>query len=236
VTPWQRASLVTAVFAAGPAILVGVVVLLLAGWIAGLIAVLVVGVGLALWVRLGGDRRVLATLHGHDADPVTDARLWNLAEGLSINAGVRQPRLLVVDSPALNAMAAGGRPGRAVVAVTSGLLTELERIELEAVLAAELMQIRRQETVPATVLVATFGLGRRLALPADWDAQVDQAAVTLTRYPPALAAALEKLETKGAAVSGQAGSTAHLWFVDPTDGTGRGRLTTRERIEALREL
>ena len=136
---------------------------------------------------------------------MTDARLWNLAEGLSISAGVRQPRLLVVDSPALNAMAAGGRPGRAVVAVTSGLLAELERIELEAVLA------ERADADPPTRDGAGDRAGGHVRpRPAPGptrgrDAQVDQAAVALTRYPPALAAALEKLEAKGAAVAGQAG-------------------------------
>ena len=43
-------------------------------------------------------------------------------EGLSIGAGVRQPRLRVIDSPGLNALAAGTTPGRSVVAVTSGAL------------------------------------------------------------------------------------------------------------------
>ncbi len=117
-------------------------------------------------------------------------------------------------------MAAGIRPDQAVVGVTAGLLTELDRIELEAVLAEELIQIRRRETLPATVLVATFGVGRALALPADRDAQVDQAAVALTRYPPALASALEKLDAKGAAVTGQPASLAHLWLADPSPTAG----------------
>jgi Zn-dependent protease with chaperone function len=88
------------------------------------------------------------------------------------------------------------------------------------------------------VLAATFGLGRALALAVDRDAQADQAAVALTRYPPALAAALEKVDAKGAGVSGQPASLAHLWLADPRPDavTGRGRLPIRERIEALREL
>ena len=181
-----------------------------------IVVLVVVAVVLAAWARFGGDRRVLASIGGRDADPVRDARLFNLAEGLSISAGVRQPRLMVIDSPGLNAMAAGSRPGRSVVGVTSGLLSELDRIELEAVLAEELIQIRRHETLPATVLVATLGVGRAIALPGDRDAQVDLAAVALTRYPPALAAALEKVDAKGAAVSGQAATTAHLWLADPS--------------------
>ena len=188
----------------------------------------VIGVTLAAWARFAGDRRVLAAVGGRDADPVSDARLWNLAEGLSISAGLRQPRLRVIDSPGLNAMAAGTRADRAIVGVTSGLLAELDRIELEAVLAEELIQIRHHETLPATVVAATFGLGRVIALrPADRDAEADQAAVALTRYPPALASALEKLEAKGAAVAGQPATLAHLWLADPAPGPapGRGRLT-----------
>jgi heat shock protein HtpX len=213
----------------------------------------VVAAGLGGWARFGGDRRALGSVATRPADPVADARALNLIEGLSVGAGVRQPRLLVVDTPGLNAMASGTTPDRATVVVTSGLLGELSRIELEAVLAEELTLIRHREIVPATVLAATFGLGRGIGLPGDRDTRADTAAVTLTRYPPALAAALEKVEAKGAQVAGVPGSLRHLWLADPAGpapggppatpgGSGRGpgalrgRVALPERIEALREL
>jgi heat shock protein HtpX len=238
VSPNARAARLVTAFAVVPAVVVGVIVLVTAGPIAGVVALVVVAAALVGWARMAGDRRALARLGGRNADPERDARLCNLVEGLSIGAGLRQPRLLVIDSPALNAVATGTTPGRAVVGVTSGLLAELDRIELEAVLAEELAQIRHHETLPATVLVATFGLGRRWALPTDRDARADQHAVALTRYPPALALALEKVEAKGAVVAGQPGYMAPLWLVDPRPGGGDGyrRLPLRERIEALREL
>jgi heat shock protein HtpX len=236
--PQTRATLLVALFAAIPAIVLGIIALVVAGPVAGVVVLVVVAAALTTWARLAGDRRVLAALGGREADPVGDARLCNLAEGLSISAGLRQPRLRVIDSPSLNAVAAGTRPDRAIVGVTSGLLAELDRIELEAVLAEELIQIRHHETTPATVVAATFGLGRAVALRADRDAEADQAAVALTRYPPALASALEKVEAKGAEVAGQPASLAHLWLADPRPGvaSGRGRLPIRDRIEALREL
>ncbi len=238
VTPGARAVRIAAPFVAVPAVVIGLVVGLTAGAVFGVVAFAVVGVGLAAWVRAAGDRLVLARLGGRDADPGQDARLWNLVEGLSIGAGVHQPRLRVIESRGLNAVAAGTSPTRAVLGVTSGLLAELDRIELEAVLAEELVQIRRNETFPGTVLAATFGLGRGRAYPADRDIQADQAAVALTRYPPALAAALEKIEGKGAEVSGQGSYMALLWLADPggVDAPGRGRLPLRDRVEALREL
>lgn len=233
-----RATRTAAVFAAGPAVILGVVLGLTAGWIVGPIVFVVVAAALLGWVRFGGDRVVARGIGGRPADPFQHARLVNLVEGLSTGAGVRQPRLLVVDSPGLNVLAAGTSPSTAVVAVTTGLLEELERIELEAVLAEELWLIRHEETVPATVLAATFGLGRGLALQTGRDTAADQGAISLTRYPPALAAALEKIESKGAVVAGQPGHLAHLWMVDPRPDTSArsGRLALSERIEALREL
>jgi heat shock protein HtpX len=238
VTPGTRAARAAAPFVGVPALIAGLVVGVTAGPVLGVVVFVVVAGALAGWCRIAGDRLVLARVGGRDADPKRDARLCNLVEGLSISAGVRQPRLRVVDSPGLNALACGSRASRAVLGVTTGLLSELDRVELEGVLAEELAQIRRNEIVPATVLVATFGLGRGTAVPADRDARADQAAVTLTRYPPGLAAALEKIEAKGAVVDNQPSYMAHLWLADPRREAPRerGRLPLRERIEALREL
>ncbi len=237
-TPTTRALATAGVFAAIPAVVLGLILLFTVGWIAGLVAFVVLGGALAVWARLAGDKLILARLGGRDADPRREARLCNLVEGLSTGAGVRHPRLLVIDSPGLNAMAFGTAASRAVVAVTSGLLAELDRIELEAVLAEELYLIRHEETVPGTVLAATFGVGRPVAVRADHDANADQGAVSLTRYPPALAAALEKVERKGAAVEGQPAWMAQLWLADPRPSglPQQGRLLLHDRIEALREL
>jgi heat shock protein HtpX len=237
VTPSARATLLLVLFSGVPALVLGSVLAVAAGPIVGLVVLVVVAAGLAAWIRAGADRRVLTRLGGRDADPKVDSRLCNLVEGLSTGAGIHQPRLRVVEASGLNAMAAGVKPARAVVGVTSALLTELDRVELEAVLAEQLTRIRRGETGPLTMLAATFGLGRAIAVPGDRDALADQAAVALTRYPPGLASALEKIDSKGAAVAGQSGGLADLWMVDPGgDLSSRGRLPLAERIEALREL
>ncbi|HET9078527.1 MAG TPA: M48 family metalloprotease [Acidimicrobiales bacterium] len=238
-TPTYRALVTLAVFAGAPAVVIGLILLFSVGWIAGLVVFVAVGAALAGWARLDGERRILARLAGRPADPRTDARLLNLVDGLITAAGVRHPRVVVVDSPGLNAAAFGTSASNAVLAVTSGLLAELDRIELEAVLAEEIYLIRHQETAPATVLAATFGVGRSLAVRADHDACADQGAVSLTRYPPGLAAALEKIERKGPAVAGQPDWMAHLWLADPRpapSAPGPGRLALHDRVEALREL
>jgi heat shock protein HtpX len=203
--------------------------------------VVLVGLGALAWY--GGDRRALGAIGGSVADPVVHARLINLVEGLAIGAGVHQPRLVVVDDPALNAMAFGRDTQRATVVVTSGLLEGLNRIELEGVVAEELAQIRQLDILPATVAVGTFGLGASLAVPTGRAAAADLAAVALTRYPPGLLAAFEKMAAKGTAVRSVPGSVAHLWLADArstSSATHRGATSSRpplsERIEALREL
>jgi Zn-dependent protease with chaperone function len=237
-SPTARAVRAAVPFAVIPALVVGLVAGLVGGAIAGIVGFVVVGVALAVWVRFAGDRRVAARLRGRDADVRTDARLCNLVEGLSISAGLRQPRTVVVDSPGLNAMVAGSSPGRAVLGVTQGLLDGLDRIELEAVLAEELVQIRQNEILPATVLVATFGIGRSKVVRGDRDVWADRGAVNLTRYPPALASALEKIDARGSIVEGIPAYMAHLWLADPgpVSGPQPGRLPVRDRIEALHEL
>jgi hypothetical protein len=108
------------------------------------------------------------------------------------------------------------------------------------------VRIRQRATLPETVLVATGGLGRRIGLASDREQAADLAAVALTRYPPALASALEKIDAKGSALGGRRlRSAAHLWLADPDpasgpSGTGgrstTGRLDLRGRAEALKEL
>ena len=236
-----RAVRIAATFAVPPALVAGVVAGVLGGAITAVVVFAALLVALMTWARYAGERAVergLAALGATRADPVGDARLANLVDGLSMSAGLAPPRLEVVEADGLNALAAAGKAGKGVIAVTTGLLRELELIELEAVLAELLVQIRRGDAVPATMTVGTFGLGRRLAAPAERDALADQAGVALTRYPPALAAALEKIETKGAEVPGSPPAMAHLWVADPggADQRDPARLPLSERIEALREL
>ena len=65
-------------------------------------------------------------------------RYHNLVEGLCIASGLPKPRLYIVDDPAPNAFATGRNPKHAAIAVTTGLLEKMNRVELEGVLAHEL--------------------------------------------------------------------------------------------------
>ena len=51
------------------------------------------------------------------------------------------PKVYIIDSPAPNAFATGLKPDNTAVAVTAGLLTKLNRDELQGVIAHEMSHI-----------------------------------------------------------------------------------------------
>jgi heat shock protein HtpX len=100
------------------------------------------------------------------AQPVTREQfpeLWNVVENLSITAGLPMPKVYVVNDPAPNAFATGRDPEHAVVAATTGLLSILDRTELEGVIAHELSHIGNRDMLVMTVAVVLAGFVAMLA-------------------------------------------------------------------------
>jgi len=188
--------------------------------------------GLMWWAAEPLARHVL---NGKPADPVRHARLLNLVEGLCATVGVHPPDVRVRSDTGLNAAVCGRRRRRATLVVTQGLLDELNRMELEGVVAQSLTRIRCYDMLPATVTVATLGIGATVLSPPEPVTAMDRAAVSFTRYPPGLVSALEKMEAKGTDVRGASRASAHLWFA-PAGGTTAPLASLKDRVEALREL
>jgi heat shock protein HtpX len=221
--------------------LVGLVVGAVAGSIAGGLAVgalagLLVGGVLAAVAWWRSEDVVLslsgARLVGRDEQP----RLHNLVDGLCATAGLPMPRLYVVDDPTANSCSVGRGPDHAAVVVTTGALDRLGRVELEGLVAHELSHVRTGDVLPATLaatvlgfLLPATGAALRAVVGDDRERQADAGAVALTRYPPGLVDALEKLRADGASTAAIRRATAHLWAEAPDSDLG-------ERIAALREL
>lgn len=103
------------------------------------------------------DKIALASTRAHPADEREYLELHRILENLSITAGLPKPRLYVIDDPAPNAFAAGRDPKHAVVAVTTGLLRQLDRTELEGVIAHELSHVGNRDILVMTVAVVLAG-------------------------------------------------------------------------------
>ena len=227
---------------------------------------IVIAIGLAWTSYFYSDKVALAASRAKPADGPEYRRYHNLVEGLIIAAGLPKPRLYVVDDPAPNAFATGRNPKHAALAVTTGLLEKMNRVELEGVLAHELSHVKNYDILVSTVAVTAVGavalmadLGMRflwfggrssrrdnndsgplglilvvlafaLLILAPFAAQLmqfamsrrrellaDASGVQLTRYPPGLISALEKLQDDQAVVHHATRATAQMWIEQPLD-------------------
>lgn len=111
------------------------------------------------------DKIVLLSVKAHPADKKTYFDFYTVAENLAIADGLPMPKLYVIDDPAPNAFATGRDPKHAVVCATSGLLSMLERSELEGVIAHELSHVKNYDMLVMTVVSVLVGT---VSLVADW--------------------------------------------------------------------
>lgn len=105
-----------------------------------------------------GDRIVLSATNAKPADEREHVYLINTVEGLSIAAGMPAPKVYVIESDEMNAFATGKDPAHASVAVTTGLLKNLNRSELEGVIGHEISHIKNYDIRFATLVAAFVGL------------------------------------------------------------------------------
>ena len=94
----------------------------------------------------GGGTRVARMVGARAIDPDTrdpeERKLRNIVEEMSIASGVPVPELYVMDhETGINAFVAGYTPGEAVMVVTHGALTQLNRDELQGVVGHEFSHI-----------------------------------------------------------------------------------------------
>ncbi|MEO6652894.1 MAG: M48 family metallopeptidase [Ilumatobacteraceae bacterium] len=260
------------------------------------IVALVIAAVIAFASYWKADTIALAVSRARPADEHEYARLHNIVEGLCIAGGLPKPGVYIVDDPAPNAFATGRNPKHAAIAVTTGLLEKLNRVELEGVVAHELSHIRNYDILVSTLAVTMVGavallsdiairtmwwnggrarragdrgdsgnplaiVGFLLLILAPLAAKAMQATISrqretladvsacqMTRYPPGLISALEKLQEDTTVTHSASTATAHLWIEQPMSGVGdNGRLggahklfdthpPLEERIALLREL
>lgn len=123
---------------------------------AGLMAGVSVG-----WSALSlafGDKMVLAMANARQIDKADAPQLYNVVEEMAIAAGVPMPKVMVLETDALNAFATGSKPGNGTIAVTRGLLNALSRDELQGVVAHEMSHLANLDTRYMVVVGVTVGL------------------------------------------------------------------------------
>jgi heat shock protein HtpX len=79
-------------------------------------------------------------------------RLYNTIQNLAQQAGLPMPEVGVYDSPEVNAFATGPSQSRSLVAVSSGLLRQMNQGEVQGVLAHEIAHIKNGDMVTMTLI------------------------------------------------------------------------------------
>jgi heat shock protein HtpX len=131
---------------------------LAASWLGWTVPAAFVIAGIWFAIAYFGSQTMVDMLTGaRKVERRTEPELYNLLENLAISRGLRTPTLRVIDSDSLNAFATGLHEGQYSVTVTRGLVQQLTRDELEAVLAHELTHVINKDV--RTMMIASIFAG-----------------------------------------------------------------------------
>jgi len=109
------------------------------------------------------DKLVIALSGARLIEEEDAPELYRTVENVCIAAGLPKPKVYLIDDPAPNAFATGRDPEHAAVAITSGLLGKLEKLELEGVIAHELSHIKNYDSRLMSIVVVLVGIVAILA-------------------------------------------------------------------------
>lgn len=144
-------------------------ILLILGYLVGAVwfeggGVAGIGIALIIWMVMAGvsyysGDSILLSINSADEIPKElYPQLYNVVEEMCIAAGLKSiPRIFVLDDPNLNAFAVGRNPENSAIAVTSGLLSELNRDELQGVIAHEISHIFNRDSLFMTFAGVMLG-------------------------------------------------------------------------------
>ena len=120
----------------------------------------------AAWSWQSGAKAVLTSAGAY---PVPDGEkyqmLRNVVDEMTIASGLPKPQIYIVPDPDPNAFATGRDPEHSYIAVTEGLLTKLNREELQAVIGHEMSHIRNYDIRLMMIVAALVG---GILLISDW--------------------------------------------------------------------
>ncbi len=122
-----------------------------------LLFAVIFSIAMNVWSYWKSDTVVIAMTGAKPASEQEYGELHNIVENLAITAGLPKPKLYVINDAAPNAFATGRNKEHAAVAVTTGLLSMMDRSELEGVLAHELSHIGNRDMLVSTVAVVLVG-------------------------------------------------------------------------------
>jgi heat shock protein HtpX len=124
----------------------------------GLVLAFILWQILTLTAYFQGKNLFMAISKAQKIDKSDHPRLFNIVEEMKIASQLPAiPEIYVIDDPSPNAFAAGRSPKTSAVAVTTGLLNQLNRDELQGVIAHEIGHIKNRDILFMTMMGVMLG-------------------------------------------------------------------------------
>lgn len=142
----------------------------LLGGTAGMIFAFVLAMAMNFVSYWYSDRIVLSMYRAREAGPGQYPELHGMVRHLAERAGLPVPRLFVIPEVSPNAFATGRDPEHAVIAVTEGLLRNMDKEQVMGVLAHEMAHIRNRDILVGSIAATMAGAVMILAGVARWTA------------------------------------------------------------------
>jgi heat shock protein HtpX len=122
------------------------------GFAIGLIFAILLWVILSSVSYFSGSKLLLKISNATEVSKKVHPQLFNVVEEMTIAASLpKMPKVYIINDEAPNAFATGRDPSNCAVAITAGLLTKLNRDELQGVIAHEISHIKNRD-----ILFMTF--------------------------------------------------------------------------------
>lgn len=122
------------------------------GGVWGIVLAFILWTVLSLISYFAGSKVILSLSNAKEVTKDVHPQLFNIVEEMTISANLpKMPKIFIVNEQAPNAFATGRNPENSVVAVTAGLLSQLNRDELQGVIAHEIAHIINRD-----ILFMTF--------------------------------------------------------------------------------
>ncbi|MHB1349989.1 MAG: zinc metalloprotease HtpX [Desulfobulbaceae bacterium] len=134
----------------------------------GMITALVMAIAMNFFAYWFSDKLALKMSRAREVNDAEAPALHAMIASLAGRAGLPKPRVYIIHGDTPNAFATGRDPEHAAVAVTEGLLSLLNRDELEGVLAHELAHIKNRDILISSIAAVMAGAISYLATMAQW--------------------------------------------------------------------
>lgn len=123
--------------------------------------VIVAAILALIYLSVVGGQSADMVMRMNNAQELRDAsqapEFYHVVEDMALAANVPMPRVFIIDDPSPNAFATGSDPQHAAVAATTGLLSQMNREELEGVMGHEMSHVRNYDIRLQTVAMALAG-------------------------------------------------------------------------------